>query len=58
MAGGWRVSEDDELAALRETRREARQLRTEAAWNRLAAQVARCQRLGLFDGDTRSSALG
>ena len=49
MAGGWRVSEDEELAALRRARRDARELRTEAAWNHLAAVVAHCDRLGLLD---------
>jgi hypothetical protein len=51
MAGGWRVSDDQELAALRRARRDARQQRTEDAWNRLAEVVERCDRLGLFDGE-------
>ena len=51
MAGGWRVSDDEELAALRRARRDARELRTEEAWNHLAAVVERCDRLGLFDGE-------
>jgi len=51
MAGGWRVSDDEELAALRRARRDAREQRTEEAWNHLAAVVERCDRLGLFDDD-------
>ena len=50
MAGGWRISEAEELTALRSARRDARTLRTEEAWNRFARQVARCQHLGLLDG--------
>jgi hypothetical protein len=49
MSGTWRISEDDELAMLRQARRDARELRTEAAWNHLAAVVAHCDRLGLLD---------
>jgi len=49
MAGGWRVSDDEELEALRRARRDARALRTEEAWNHLAEVVERCNRLGLFD---------
>ena len=49
MAGGWRISEEQELAALRRARHEAHELRTEDAWNRFAEQVARCDRLGLLD---------
>jgi hypothetical protein len=52
MAGGWRVSEEEELDQLRRARRAARELRTEAAWNHLAAVVARCNRLGLLDAET------
>ena len=37
--------------AERRARREARELRTEEAWNHLAAVVERCDRLGLFDGE-------
>jgi hypothetical protein len=48
MSGGWRISEDAELAELRRTRRIARELRTEAAWNAFAAQVDRCHRLGIL----------
>jgi hypothetical protein len=51
MAGSWRVSSEEELAELRRARREARELRTEEAWNRLAARVAHCERLGLLDGE-------
>jgi|1186.fasta_scaffold142032_2 hypothetical protein len=51
MAGGWRVSDDEELAALRRARRDARVLRTEAAWTHLATVVERCDRLGLFDDE-------
>jgi len=51
MAGGWRISEADEFDALRRARRDARTLRTEAAWNRFAAQVARCERYGLLGDD-------
>jgi hypothetical protein len=51
MAGGWRVSDDEELAKLRRARRDAREQRTEEAWNHLAAVVARCDRLGLFDAE-------
>ena len=51
MAGGWRISEAEELRALREARRDARVLRTEAAWNRFADQVARCEHLGLLGDD-------
>jgi hypothetical protein len=49
MAGGWRISNEDELVALRRARFDARTLRTEEAWNRFAAQVARCEELGLLD---------
>jgi hypothetical protein len=52
MAGGWRVSEEEELTELRRARREARELRTEAAWNHLAEVVERCNRLGLLDDET------
>jgi hypothetical protein len=51
MAGGWRISEAEELTALREARRDARTLRTEEAWNHFARQVARCEHLGLLDDD-------
>ena len=50
MAGGWRISNEEELIALRCARADARTLRTEEAWNRFAAQVARCEELGLLDG--------
>jgi hypothetical protein len=60
MAGGWRVSEEEELAELRRARRAARELRTEAAWNHLAAVVEHCNRLGLLEldaaGDTDGAA--
>jgi hypothetical protein len=49
MAGGWRLSNEDDLRALRQARHDARTLRTEAAWNHFAAQVARCEQLGLLD---------
>ena len=49
MAGGWRVSDEEERAELRRARRAARTQRTEEAWNHLAAVVERCDRLGLFD---------
>jgi hypothetical protein len=49
MSGGWRISEDQELAELRRTRRIAREQRTEEAWNAFAAQVDRCHRLGIFE---------
>lgn len=52
MAGGWRVTNEEELAVLRRARREARVLRTEEAWNHLAAVVERCDRLGLLDVET------
>ncbi len=52
MAGGWRVSDEEELAVLRRARRDAREQRTEESWNRLAAVVARCERLGLLDDVT------
>ncbi len=52
MAGGWRISNADELIALRRARVEARTQRTEESWNRLAACVARCEQLGLLDDDT------
>ena len=51
MAGGWRISNEDELIALRCARFEARTERTEEAWNRFAACVARCEQLGLLDED-------
>jgi hypothetical protein len=49
MAGSWRVSDEEELDKLRRLSREARHLRTEDAWNRLAVQVARCEHLGVLD---------
>lgn len=49
MAGGWRLSNEDDLRALRQARLDARTFRTEAAWNHFAAQVARCEQLGLLD---------
>ena len=49
MAGGWRLSNDDDLRALRQARHDARTLRTEESWNRFAAQVARCEKMGLLD---------
>jgi len=49
MAGGWRLSNDDDLRALRQARHDARTLRTEESWNRFAAQVARCEQMGLLD---------
>jgi hypothetical protein len=49
MAGGWRVSDEEEVAELRRARRAARTQRTEEAWNHLAAVVQRCDRLGLLD---------
>lgn len=49
MAGGWRISNEDELIALRRARFEARTERTEEAWNRFAACVAHCEELGLLD---------
>ena len=49
MAGGWRRSNEDDLRALRQARLDARTIRTEAAWNHFAAQVARCEQLGLLD---------
>ncbi|MEO6469519.1 MAG: hypothetical protein ABIP21_10500 [Acidimicrobiia bacterium] len=49
MAGGWRISNEEELAALRRARFEARTERTEDAWNRFAACVAHCEQLGLLD---------
>jgi hypothetical protein len=58
MAGGWRVSEEEELAELRRARREARELRTEDAWNRLAAIVEHCDRLGLLEIDAATDADG
>ena len=51
MAGGWRISEAEELTALRKARRDARTLRTEEAWNRFARQVARCEHLGLLNDE-------
>ncbi len=49
MAGGWRISNEEELIALRHARFEARTERTEEAWNRFAACVAHCEELGLLD---------
>jgi hypothetical protein len=49
MAGGWRISEEAELTALRHARLDARRLRTEESWNRFVKQVERCDRLGLLD---------
>jgi hypothetical protein len=49
MAGGWRLSNDDDLRALRQARHDARTLRTEESWNHFAAQVARCEQMGLLD---------
>ena len=50
MAGGWRVSDDEERAELRRARRAPRATqRTEEAWNHLAAVVERCDRLGLLE---------
>ena len=49
MAGGWRISNEDELIALRRARFEARTERTEEAWNHFAACVAHCEELGLLD---------
>ena len=58
MAGGWRISNEDDLRALRQARHDARTLRTEAAWNHFAAQVAALRaarpprrRRGRFDLD-------
>jgi hypothetical protein len=53
MSGGWRISEEAELAELRRTRRAAREQRTEQAWNEFAAQVDRCHRLGIFEREER-----
>lgn len=53
MSGGWRISEEAELAELRRTRRIAREERTEQAWNDFAAQVDRCHRLGIFEREER-----
>jgi len=58
MAGSWRVSDDEELAKLRRLSHEARTQRTEDAWNRLAEQVARCERLGVLDGAGDVGAVG
>jgi hypothetical protein len=49
MAGGWRLSNEDDLLALRRARHDARTLRSEEAWNHFAAQVAHCEQLGLLD---------
>ena len=49
MAGGWRISNEDELIALRRARFDARTERTEKAWNHFAACVAHCEELGLLD---------
>ena len=53
MSGSWRISEEAELAELRRTRRLARELRTEDAWNAFAAQADRCHRLGILETDER-----
>ena len=60
MAGGWRISEEAELTALRQARLDARRLRTEESWNRFVMQVERCERLGLLDDepDDRAAASG
>ena len=47
MSGGWRVSEEEEIEALREARRIARDARTAEAWANVEAQVARCKHLGI-----------
>jgi hypothetical protein len=55
MAGGWRISDDEELAALEAARRAAQELRSEEAWNALAEQTERCRRLGLLDDPLRDA---
>jgi hypothetical protein len=49
MAGGWRITDDEELVALDRARRNAQEQRTDEAWRALADQIVRCLELGLLD---------
>jgi hypothetical protein len=47
MGGAWRISEQDEVDALREARRIAREERTAEAWAAVERHVERCRHLGI-----------
>ena len=47
MSGGWRVSEEEVTAGLRQVRKVARHERTQAAWATVAVHVAQCRRMGI-----------
>jgi hypothetical protein len=51
MSGEWRISEQEEIEALRVARRIAREARTEAAWALVEQQVARVRRLGIPESE-------
>lgn len=47
MSGGWRVSDDEEIEALHDARRVARETRTPEAWAKVEVLVERCRHLGV-----------
>jgi len=51
MSGGWRISDHEEIEALREARRVARELRTDAAWAAVEHHVERCRHLGIPESE-------
>lgn len=51
MSGAWRISEREEIEALREARRIARLSRTEAAWAQVERQVERVRHLGIPESE-------